>query len=430
MHFGLFARRSSRFPKVHAMTTTLDTDLDRLRHPAEALEIVLNRATQLPAEEAPLLQSGGRVLAADVTAPEDHPPFPASTMDGFAVKSADVSPWREVVGVQNAGPVLDLEVTAGMAVRIMTGAPLPPGADAVVRIENTEPADDHVIIHQDEVSPGENIRPVGVDIPRGSLVLTAGTAIGPAEIGLLATLGIDPIRVYRRPRVAVISTGDELVEPSMPLLPGMIRDSNRFSLITALHQNGAELVWSGKGPDERDHLETLLRDRIADCDIVLTTGGVSMGDLDLIKVILGDLAQVHFRRLFMKPGKPLNFATSDSTLIFGLPGNPVSALVGFELFVRPALRTLAGHASPLRPRLAVRLAHDVTPSDRIDHQRAWIAQGDDGALVASTTGAQGSSRLASFTGANGLVIIPPRDGVYPAGETVEALLLGVLATQS
>ncbi|MBX3070339.1 MAG: molybdopterin molybdotransferase MoeA [Thermomicrobiales bacterium] len=403
------------------------TDLDRMRHPAEALELVVAHSAPLPVEQIPLRACAGRVLAADVTAPENHPPFPASTMDGFAVNSEDVSPWREIVGVQNAGPVLDLEVTPGMAVRIMTGAPLPPGADAVVRIENTELADDHVIINQDVINSGDNIRPIGSDIAAGATVLETGVFLGPSEIGLLASLGIDPVSVYRKPRVAVISTGDELVEPDQPLAPGMIRDSNRFSLLAALGQLPVDVVWAGKGPDDRVHLETLLRERIADCDVVLTTGGVSMGDLDLIKAILGDLADVHFRRVFMKPGKPLNFATSGQTLLFGLPGNPVSALVGFELFVRPALRILGGHQEAVRPRLLVHLAHDIEPTDRIDHQRAWIAQNDAGQLVASTTGAQGSSRLASFTGSNGLVIVPPRDRRYVAGEAVEGILLGDLA---
>lgn len=404
-----------------------DSDLDRMRHPAEALEIVLHHARPLSTESVALAKCSGRVLGVDIVAPENHPPFPASTMDGFAVNSEDVSPWREIVGVQNAGPVLDLEVTAGMAVRIMTGAPLPPGADAVVRIENTELADDHVIIHQETVSPGENIRPIGSDIAAGAQVLEAGTQIGPAEIGLLASLGIDPVTVFRRPRVAVISTGDELVEPGTALEPGMIRDSNRFSLLSALEPLNAEIVWAGKGPDDRQHLETLLSERIADCDVILTSGGVSMGDLDLVKAILSDLATVHFRRVSAKPGKPLNFATSGSTLLFGLPGNPVSALVGFELFVRPALRTMSGHWQPKRNRISVRLEHDVVPTDRIDHQRAWIRQDPaTGLLLAGTTGAQGSSRLASFTRSNGLVIIPPRDRPYVAGEQVEALLLGEL----
>jgi molybdenum cofactor synthesis domain-containing protein len=366
------------------------------------------------------------VLARDIVATENHPPFEAATMDGFAVLSDDDSPWREVIGVQAAGTVLDVEVTPGTAVQIMTGAPLPKGADAVVRVENTEIADDHVIVHQEAIAGGENIRPVGTDIGIGDLVLTEGTVIGPPEIGLLASLGFDPVPVHGRPVVSIISTGDELLEPSMEITPGKIRDSNRFSLLAALQQAGAIVDWMGKGPDDREHLRQLLTDRIAASDVVITSGGVSMGELDLVKAILGDLADVHFRRVFMKPGKPLNFATIDNTLIFGLPGNPVSALVSFELFLRPALRMMMGHREVVRPVIEVLLAHEVQPSDRIEYQRAVVSQDESGRLVATTTGGQASSRLASFTGANALVIIPPRDVPYAAGRQVQAMLTGTL----
>ena len=344
-------------------------------------------------------------------------------MDGYAVIAADDSPWREVLAVQAAGDVSPVTITIGTAIQIMTGAPVPTGADAVVRVENTERADDHVIIKQEQVNAGENIRPTGSDVTAGSLLLTAGTVIGPAEIGLLAAFGEDPVTVRRKPRVSVVSTGDELVEPNEPLTAGKIRDSNRFSLIAALTDAGAEVIWSGKGPDERDQLETLLRERIAESDIVITSGGVSMGELDLIKAILGDLAEVHFRRVFMKPGKPLNFATVDDTLIFGLPGNPVSALVSFELFIRPALDQMSGVRSQ-RPRIRVAIAEEIVPTDRIEYQRAWITIDGEGQLLATPTGGQASSRLASLVGANGLLILPPRESSYGAGELVETILLG------
>jgi gephyrin len=304
------------------MPVAFDPDLDRMRLPAEALQTVLSSTRTLPEERIPLVDAAWRVLSRDIVAVENHPPFPASTMDGFAVISEDGSPWREVIGVQAAGSVLDVEVTPGTAVQIMTGAPLPKGANAVVRVENTEMADDHVIVHQESVAPGENIRPIGTDIATGDLVLSEQTAIGPPEIGLLASLGVDPVPVRARPIVSIVSTGDELLEPSMEISPGKIRDSNRFSLLAALQQTGAAVEWMGKGPDDRDHLHQLLKERIGTSDIVITSGGVSMGELDLIKAILGDLAEVHFRRLFVKPGKPMIFATTDNTLIFGLPGNP------------------------------------------------------------------------------------------------------------
>ncbi|HEY8446737.1 MAG TPA: gephyrin-like molybdotransferase Glp [Thermomicrobiales bacterium] len=405
-------------------TTASQNDLDRLIHPDEARRIVLEHARPLPTEWVPLERAAWRVLAEDLIAAEDHPPFPAATMDGYAVIAADASPWREVIGVQTAGQPISVEVTEGTAVRITTGAPVPAGADAVVRVENTEVADDHVIIHQESVEPGENIRPVGFDLRRGDRLLPAGTLLGPAEIGLVAGAGLDPVPVFRRPRVSILSTGDELVEPREPLQPGKIRDTNRFSLIAALADAGAEVVWAGKGPDDRDALAAVLRERIAESDVVLTSGGVSMGETDFIKAILGELATVHFRRVFMKPGKPLNFATAENTLIFGLPGNPVSALVGFELFIRPALAVLAGRGAADRPRVTVTLAHETPPTDRIEYQRAIVRTDAEGRLVAATTGNQASSRLMSLVGANALLVIPPRQEPYRAGEHVEAIMLG------
>ena len=406
-----------------------DPDLDRLRPPDEAQATVLRFARPLPIERVPVVEAAWRVLAEDLIAPEDHPPFPAATMDGFAVVAADGSPWREVIGDQMAGRVLDVEVTDGTAVRITTGAPLPRGADAVVPVEQTEPTEDHVIIHAEDVQPGQYIRPVGSDLRRGERLLAAGTILGPAEIGLVAGMGLVPVPVRRRPRVSVLSTGDELVEPDRPLGPGQIRDSNRFSLIAALQAEGAEVVWSGKAPDDREPLRRLLEERIAGSDVLVTSGGVSMGELDLVKALLGDLedVRVHFRRVFMKPGKPFNFATAGSgeapKLIFGLPGNPVSALAGFELFVRPALATLVGRTGFDRPRVPVTLLHDIRPSDRIEFVRAVVRVNEDGRLVAGTTGGQASSRLASFVGANALIVIPPRELPYLAGEQVQALLL-------
>ena len=399
-------------------------DLDRMVHPDEARRIVLSRVRRLPIERVPLAEAAWRVLAEDVVATEDHPPFPAATMDGYAVVASDASPWREVLGEQMAGQVLDIEVSEGSVVRIMTGAPVPRGADAVVRVEATEPAEDHVVILQDEVTAGENIRPVGSDLRRGEVVLAAGTELGPAELGLVAGVGLVPVPVSARPRVSVVSTGDELVEPGDPVGPGQIRDSNRFSLVAALAGVGASVVWSGKAPDSEPALRALLIQRMAESDVVVTSGGVSMGDLDLIKPLLGDLATVHFRRVFMKPGKPLNFATTEAgAVVFGLPGNPVSALVSFETFIRPALRSMMGCSRIERPRVPVTLAQATPSSDRIEMQRATVRVDQHGTLVATTTGSQASSRLASFLGANALLVIPPRDVSYDPGERVEAVLL-------
>lgn len=402
-------------------------ELDRMRPPDEARAIIARHLTPVNSEHVSVLDAGGRILAEDVLAPEDHPPFPASTMDGFAVLAEDSSPWREIIGTQNAGAIIDAEVTEGYTVRIMTGAALPHGANAVVPVEATELMEDHVVIHQEEVKLGENVRPVGSDLKQGTLVLPKGTRLGAPEIGLLASMGVDPVPVARKPRISILSTGDELVEPSQPLGPGQIHDANRFSLATSLREEPVEIAWIGKAPDKREELETLLRTRLAEDDIVITSGGVSMGELDLIKAILFDAddVQVHFRRLYMKPGKPLNFATHASTLIFGLPGNPVSSLVTCELFIKTAIRQMIGlPASKVdRTTLKVTLSEDVRPSDRIEYQRGVVSIGSDGRLVGRNTGSQISSRLQSFLGINALLIIAPRESIYRAGEQVDAIML-------
>jgi gephyrin len=404
-------------------------DPERMILPDEARATIFRHLWRLPAESVPLRDASWRVLSGDLVATEDQPPFPAATMDGYAVVADDPSPWREIVGRQSAGYIGDLEVGIGTAAWITTGAPVPPGATAVVPVEATELADDHVIVHQDHVAPGENIRPVGVDLAKGSAVLQRGSLLGAAEMGLLAGLGVDPVEVVRRPRVSVLSTGNELVEPNEIPGPGQIRDANRFSLIAALQEAGADIFWAGRGPDDAAALRSSLIDRIATSDVVITSGGVSMGDLDLVKPLLSELAQVHFRRVFMKPGKPFNFATSGDTLVFSLPGNPVSALVGFELFIRPALRSMLGATEIDRPRTRVWLDHRVQPADRIEYQRGIVRVDSNGHLSASTTGPQASSRLASLVGANALIVVPPGSEPLPEGSRVEAVLVGPLVDE-
>ncbi|HWV24637.1 MAG TPA: gephyrin-like molybdotransferase Glp [Thermomicrobiales bacterium] len=409
------------------MTSSPDLqELDRMRPPAEARRIISSHLPRLATEHVPLMDAIGRILAEDIVAPENHPPFPASTMDGFAVVAEDVSPWRQILGTQNAGDTIDEEVTEGYTVRIMTGAALPTGANAVVPVEATTIMEDgHVVIHQEDVAVGENVRPVGSDVAMGDRVLPAGLQLGPAEIGLVASMGIDPVPVARRPRVSVLSTGDELVEPDQPLTPGHIRDSNRFSLVAALRREPVEITWVGKAPDDREALEAFLRERMATDDIIITSGGVSMGERDLIKAILfeADDVEIHFRRLYMKPGKPLNFATKGDTLIFGLPGNPVSSLVTFELFIRTAIREMMGATEVDRPILPVRLVAGTSPSDRIEYQRGIVSIDSEGKLIARSTGMQRSSRLASFLGANALLVIAPREIDFAPGEIVNALML-------
>ncbi|MBO9359174.1 MAG: molybdopterin molybdotransferase MoeA [Thermomicrobium sp.] len=394
----------------------------RMLTPQEALDIILAHVQRLPSEEVGLMDAAGRVLAEPLYAPEDHPPFPAATMDGYAVIHDDTSPWREVIGEQFAGHVTDVTVTPGTAVRITTGAPLPAGADAVVPVEDVELVDDHIVIRREEVRPGENVRPVGADVHRGELIVPAGTVLGPAEIGLAASLGIASVPVSRRPRVSVLSTGDELVDPGQPLGPGQIRDSNRFMLVAALQQAGAEVVWAGRGPDDVERLTELLRERIAESDVVISSGGVSVGERDLISAALRTLGTVHIERLFMKPGKPFHFVTVGRTLLFGLPGNPVSALVGFEIFVMAALRAMTGQQPVVPEPVTVVLAHPIEPGDRIEYQRAIVWCDETGTLFARNTGPQSSARLLSAVGANAYLIVPPRAEPYRPGERLRAIL--------
>jgi len=400
--------------------------LDHLLDPAEATAIIRTHTTVLPTERVRLRGLAGRILMEDVISDEDQPPFPAATMDGYAVIADDTTPVRRIVGDQFAGTIEGFHVERGTAAYITTGAPLPPGADAVVQIERTTEAPAGVRIGETPRA-GQNIRPVGSDLARGARVLAAGTALTPAAVGLLASVGRTDALVTRRLHVSVLATGDELVEPGQPLGPGQIRDSNRFALVTALAPLGVTIIYAGLAPDTDDAQRAFLIERIADSDVVITSGGVSMGRKDLIKGLLVELATVYFRQVRMRPGKPFTFATAGpegKTLLFGLPGNPVSGLVGFEVFVHPALLAMQGYQQADRPRARARLAHNVTPIDRIDYMRVALRRADDGVLEATSTGPQQSSRLASFIGADALAIIPPRDTPYAAGEMVDALLLG------
>ncbi|HEX3303890.1 MAG TPA: gephyrin-like molybdotransferase Glp [Thermomicrobiales bacterium] len=396
-----------------------------LLHPREALQRVLLRCPSAKPETVELADATGRYLFDNVVARDDHPPFPASTMDGFAVVAADVSPWREITGEQAAGPQLPLEVSEGYAVKIMTGAPIPAGADAVIPIEQVTLSEDHVVIEDVTLKPGLNIRPVGSDLARGQRVIESGTPIGSVELGLIATMGYAEVSVARRPQVAVISTGDELVDPGADLAPGMIRDSNRFSLVAAIEAAGAEVVHSSRVGDTVEELRRRLADLDGQIDVLVTSGGVSVGDRDVVKLLLGETANVHFRRVFMKPGRPLTFATSGDLMIFGLPGNPVSSMVSFELFVRPALLSMMGATHPLRETTSVALASEIRPSDRIEFQRATITVAPNGRLKAETTGNQISSRLASLLGANGLLIIEPGTEPIAPGQMVPAILIDI-----
>ncbi|MFW6075661.1 MAG: gephyrin-like molybdotransferase Glp [Chloroflexota bacterium] len=402
----------------------ISQDIDRMLQPDEARSIVLEKTNVLSPEMVPIDQAGGRILFDALVADVDLPAFRASTMDGYAVVHNDDSRHRRIIHHDGfAGSPHDIEIEPGTAARIMTGAPVPDGATAVVMVENTETRGDEVEIRQDRIGDGENIRPVGSDMRRGDKLVEAGVRIGPAEIGLLASLGHHTVKVGRRPKVSIFSTGDELVEPHETPGPGKIRDSNRFSIAVAARDAGAEVVRVARLADDMDSLRSALAEALSDSDVLVTSGGVSMGDRDFVKALLGELAEVHFRRVFMKPGKPLNFATAGEKLIFGLPGNPVSSLASFELFVRPALARMQGAPAEASPVVPVIVTEQVQPSDRIEYQRAlvWVAEG--GILHAAVNGPQHSARLASWVGANALLIVEPADEALPPGSMINAILL-------
>ena len=391
-----------------------------------AMEIVQANTPQLAIETIALGQADGRVLGETIRSSEQMPPFRASTVDGYAVVASDTSDWRGILSDVLAGRPIEQSVHVGEAARIMTGAPLPMGADAVVMFEDTLESGNSVQLRS-PVASGANLRPPGIDLDIGQTVLEAGTFIGPAEIGLLATVGLSAVPVFRVPRVAVLSTGDELVEPGDLPHAGAIRDSNRYALLAAAREAGADVISFGMVRDDEDLQRQKILAALDECDVLLTSGGVSVGSRDLIKPILEGLGTVHFGRIALKPGKPLTFASIGTKLAFGLPGNPVSALVTFEVFVRPALRRMQGYKHAQRPIVDVVLDHDLDKTrDRTEYQRATV-RWENGRLVATSTGSQSSSRLLSMVGANALLIVEPGDGKVAAGTTVSALLVGALA---
>ena len=389
----------------------------------DALRIVLAHTPVLAPVRIPFVQAQGRVLAEAVYAQDPVPPFAAAGKDGYAVIAADTSKVRRVIGEQYAGYVADFRVTPGTAARVTTGAPMPAGADAVIMIELAEERDGYVTLHG-QVAPGRDVRPLGEDLAAGQEVLAAGTLLGPAELGLVATVGATAVSVYPAPRVAILSTGDELVEPGSPLHPGQIHDSNRFSLLAAVQAAGGEPVNLGIARDRPDELARQVAEGLDETDVLLTSGAVSMGQLDLLKPLLEQLGTVHVGRVRLKPGKPLTFATVRGKPVFALPGFPVSSLTTFELFTRPALLKLQGYRHVTRPWVRVRLTHAIRHDpERAEYQRA-IVTWREGELQATTTGSQASSRLLSMVGANAFLILPEGQGDCAAGEQVEAMLVG------
>jgi molybdopterin molybdotransferase len=404
-----------------------------------AATLVLEHMPLLGIERVALAHCAGRVLAEDLIAPAALPAFPSSAVDGYAVRAADAGKSLRVIGESAAGLPFDGKVLAGFAVRILTGGVLPDGADCVVMLEDVEEKGEVVTVPA-PLKAGQNFHVPGADLRAGERVLVAGVQLGAAELGLAAALGFPRLPVRRRPRVALMSTGDELVEVGAKPGRGQIVDSNRWALLAALREAGAEVRSLGIGPDEPEPLLRLVTNALAEADVLVTSGGVSVGTHDLIKPLLESLGNVHVGRVKLKPGKPFTFATIPASaphpsplpegergykVAFGLPGFPVSSLVTFEVFVRPALRKMQGFAQLQRPVLPVRLGYDARASaDRTEYQRVTLRR-DGRELVAETTGSQSSSRLMSLAGAQALVRIAPGDQGIKAGTTVEAMILSL-----
>jgi len=408
----------------------------------DALDKILNEVETLEEEAVPILDSLGQVLAEDIKSEINVPPLDNSAMDGYAVKAGDTkgagaeSPkFLRVIDTVMAGSISQREVVNGTAVRIMTGAPVPKGADSVVQFENTddekrkETVPSGPIIEVgvlSEATPGLNIRKAGESISRGAVVLEKGTVIRPSEIGLIASLGYSRVNVIRRPVVAVLSTGNELVDLEQPLPDGKIYNSNSYSIASLVKRYGAVPKILGIAMDDEEDLLNKLK-QAQDADMLLTTGGVSMGDYDMVKDILARDGEMVFWKVRVKPGKPLAFGkikgTRRSIPHLGLPGNTVSCMVSFELFVRPALLKMMGKKNLAKPTVEAILEENVkNKAGRRVYDRAVIEK-RDGHYYARLTGPQGSGILSSMGLANGLVLIPEEKKEIQKGEAVRALML-------
>lgn len=383
---------------------------------AEALALVLKHARPLAARRTPLADALGLVLAEDVASDIDMPPYDKSMMDGFAVRSDSGAGPLAVIEEVTAGKTPQRPVGPGQATRIMTGAPIPAGADAVVPIEKTRTPADNQVELLDKLSPGLNILPRAREMRRGEVVLRSGLLLAPHDIGILATVGRPAVETLPRPQVAVLSTGDEVVEADQVPGPSQIRNSNGPMVVAQAARAGAMPRYLGIARDQLDSLRALVSEGLQSPMLVLS-GGVSAGKLDLVPGVLQELGvEAHFHKVEMKPGKPVFFGTRGETLVFGLPGNPVGALVCFELFVRPALRRLMGRANAGPPVVSAALAEDFTyKTDRPTYYPAKLESDDSGWRIRPVAWF-GSADLRALSGTNALVLLPAGNHVHPAGQ--------------
>ena len=403
----------------------------------EVQAAIFGAVAPLTPTDVDLRDALGLVLAERVTAPEAVPPFPNTAMDGYAVQAADTAAASEdhpvrlrVVGELAAGHAPTVAVGAGEAIRIMTGAPMPDGADAIVMVERTTRDGDDGVVITLAVDPGQHVRRAGGDLEAGDVVLETGAVLTAARVGVLATVDAQRVKAFPRARVGVLSTGDELVE-SGPLAPGKIRDSNRPMLLAQLAGAGADAVDLGSAHDDEAFMTSTLADAIARCDAVITSGGVSVGDFDYVSDALERLAaddasggsRVDWYQVAIKPAKPLCFAMVQGTPVFGLPGNPVSSFVSFELFARPALRMMMGHDRPFRREVTATAAAPFRR--RVDgklHLDRVVVDVVDGGYVATGVRSQDSNALAASAAANAFALLPDGEGV-DAGDPVTVMLL-------
>ncbi len=395
----------------------------------EAVQIILDSVQPTGVETVGLTEATGRVLAEEVFADSDVPFTDNSAMDGYAVCSESVAGAAEgnpaildVMEEVPAGKVPERPVKPGVATRIMTGAPVPYGADAVVMVENTERRGDRVAVKA-PAPAGANIRRAGEDIRKGARLFCPGRIMRPADVGVIASAGRARIEVARCPVVGIISTGDEIIEPDTPAGAGKVRNSNSYTLFALCRAAGADPRYLGIAPDHRDEIEAAFRNAARTCDAVITSGGVSVGDFDFVKDVLQSIGVIQFWKVKIKPGKPLAFGSLGGPLLFGLPGNPVSVMVSFEMFVRPALLKMMGASNIFRPKTTASMEHDIEDKPARAKVFRGIASRTDRGFTVRTTGGQGSGILTSMALANCFIYIPDGIATVTKDETVEIIPL-------
>ena len=395
---------------------------------AEVQAQILGQCLPLEPRAVPLDEALACVSAVELTAEEAVPPFANTAMDGFAVRAADTAGapvTLAVVGTLAAGAAPDVEVGPGESVRIMTGAPIPPGADAIVMVEHTRTDDGGTtVVIEKPAAAGDHVRGAGEDLARGQVVFESFTPLGPAHVGVLASLGYARVPVFPRPRVGVLSTGDELVEGAVDLRPGQIRDSNRPTLVGLVRESGFVPVDLGLVGDDEAAIRAAVQRGLASCDALVTSGGVSVGEFDYVKGVLDGLGRMRSWQVAIKPAKPLAFGLVKGKPVFGLPGNPVSSMVSFELFARPALRQMGGHRRLYRPEVDA-VADEALPrraDGKLHLVRVEATLGEDGRFHVRPTGGQGSHQLWSAALANALALVPDGHGVEEGG-SVRTILL-------